>query len=202
MKAEYSNRPASRPSHVKPQQPIAVKSARRHAPVMRALHWAVAGLIIAALVMSAFVMPGIRHDSPEKIDALRRHMSVGLIVLLLTFVRMAARRRTERPCFLSSGMAWADRLARSVHRIFDLLILAMIASGIGMAALGGVFPAVFGQAATLPGGLSALPLHELHRGIGITIFALLALHVGGAFYHQFILRDGLIGRMGLGLVRR
>jgi len=169
---------------------------------MRALHWLVAGLIIAALVMSAFVMPGIRHDSPEKIDALRRHMSVGLIVLLLTFIRMAARRRTERPGFLSSGMAWADRLARYVHRIFDLLILAMIASGIGMAALGGVFPAVFGLTGTLPAGFDTSLLHEVHRAIGITIFALLALHVGGAFYHQFILRDGLIGRMGLGLARR
>lgn len=172
-------------------------SPTRHPPIVRALHWTLAALIIAALVMSAFVMPEIRNDSPEKIDALRRHMSVGILVFLLTFARLATRRRASRPAFLSSGMAWADRLARAVHRIFDLLVLAMVGSGLGMALLGGVLPAVFGFSAKLPADLAALPLHTLHRCVGITLFVLLTLHIGGALYHQIILRDGLLGRMGL-----
>ena len=174
----------------------------RHAPAIRALHWLVAGLIIAALVMSTLVMPGIRNDSPEKIDALRRHMSVGTLVFLLTLARLFVRRRTLRPDFLSSDMIWADWLARSVHRVFDLLILTMIGSGIGMALLGGLLPIIFGASGVLPMNLEALPLHALHRGIGFGLFGLLALHVGGALYHQLILRDGLIERMAPGLTRR
>lgn len=177
------------------------RSPDRHAPAVRALHWLLAGLIIAALVMSAFVMPGIRDDSPEKVDALRRHMAVGVFVLVLTFARLSVRRRVTRPASLSSGMIWADWLARLVHRIFDLLVLAMVASGISMAFLGGVFPAVFGLSAKLPASLDSLPLLAWHRGIGITLFVLLALHVGGALYHQLILRDGLIGRMMAGFAR-
>lgn len=177
------------------------RSPHRHAPAMRALHWLLAGLIIAALLMSVFVMPGIRDDSPEKIDALRRHMSVGVLVLVLTFARLSVRRRVTRPASLSSGMVWADGLAHLVHRVFDLLVLAMVVSGISMAFLGGVFPAVFGLGGKLPAPLDALPLLALHRGIGLTLFALLALHVGGALYHQLILRDGLIGRMVAGFAR-
>ena len=49
---------------------------------------------------------------------------------------------------------------------------------------------------------ATLPLHALHRGVGILLGLLLALHIGGAFYHQLILRDGLIGRMAPGFLRR
>ena len=174
----------------------------RHAPMIRALHWLVAGLIIAALVMSTLVMPGIANDSPEKIDALRRHMSVGSLVFLLTLIRLFARRRAIRPGFLSSGMVWADWLARTVHRVFDILILTMIGSGAGMVLAGGLLPAIFGTHSTLPASLATLPLHTLHRGIGIVLFALLSLHIGGALYHQLVLRDGLIGRMAPGFMRR
>lgn len=170
--------------------------------MIRALHWLVAGLIIAALIMSTLVMPSIRNDSPEKIDALRRHMSVGTLVFLLTLARLFVRRRTLRPDFLSSGMIWADWLARSVHRVLDLLILTMIGSGIGMALLGGLLPIIFGVNSVLPMNLETLPLHSLHRGIGFSLFGLLALHIGGALYHQLILRDGLIGRMAPGFTRR
>ena len=196
MKARSPRSLFSRLSHASSSHPV------RHPPVMLALHWLLAALIIAALVMSAFVMPDIRNDSPEKIDALRRHMSVGALVFLLTFARLSVRRRASRPAFLSSGMAWADRLARAVHRVFDLLVLAMVSSGIGMAVLGGIFPAAFGLSKTLPADFASLPLHTLHRSVGITLFVLLALHVGGALYHQIVLRDGLLSRMGLGFARR
>ena len=89
-----------------------------------------------------------------------------------------------------------------VHRLFDLLVLAMVSSGIGMALLGDVFPAVFGVSKNLPTDFASLPLHTLHRSVGITLFVLLALHVGGALYHQIVLRDGLLGRMGLSFARR
>ena len=175
---------------------------KRHHPLIRVLHWLIASLIIAALVMSALVMSGIPDDSPEKIDALRRHMSAGGLVFVLTLLRFVMRRNAKRPPVLSSGMAWADWLARTVHRIFDILILTMIGSGVGMVLAGGLLPAILGTHGTLPASLATLPLHTLHRGIGIVLFALLSLHIGGALYHQLVLRDGLIGRMAPGFMRR
>lgn len=172
---------------------------KRHHPLIRILHWLVAALIIAALTMSALVMPLIAADSPEMIDALRRHMSAGLLVLALTLLRFFMRRKAKKPPVLSSGMAWADWLARATHRVFDVLILTMIASGVGMAISGDLFAVVFEGVGRLPANLDALPLHAIHRYTAITLFAFLVLHLTGALFHQFILRDKLLSRMGFNL---
>ncbi|MFT3848581.1 MAG: cytochrome b/b6 domain-containing protein [Propionivibrio sp.] len=174
---------------------------KRHHLLIRVLHWLVAFLIIAALIMSALVMPTIPADSPELVDSLRRHMSAGLLVFVLTLLRFVMRRKAKKPPVLSSGMPWADWLARATHRVFDVLILTMIASGVGMALAGGLFPVVFEGVGRLPADLDALPLHAIHRYAAIALFALLALHVAGALFHQFILRDHLLSRMGFGVFR-
>lgn len=175
---------------------------KRHHPLIRVIHWLVAGGIIAALVMSAFVMPHIPVDSPEMIASLRRHMSTGLMVFVLTLLRFVMRRNAKRPPSLSSGMPWADWLAVVVHRLFDVLILTMIASGITMSYLGGIWQVVFGGHGQLPASLDALPFHAVHRYAAMGLAAMLALHVGGALFHQFILRDGLMSRMGFGWPKR
>ena len=172
---------------------------KRHHPLIRVLHWLIASLIIAALVMSALVMSGIPDDSPEKIDALRRHMSAGGLAFVLTLLRFVMRRNAKRPSVLSSGIAWADWLTRAVHRLFDVLILVMIASGVGMALLADLPRVVFLGYGRLPADLNDLPLFAVHRYTAMALFALLVLHVGGALYHQFILRDGLLSRMGFSL---
>jgi cytochrome b561 len=169
---------------------------KRHPPLIRLLHWLIASLIIAALTMSVLVMPDIPVDSPEMLASLRRHMSTGLLVFVLTLLRFIVRRKANGPPALGSGMPWADWLALAVHRLFDVLILMMIASGIGMATLGGLFPVVFGGVGLLPADLSALPLHTIHRYTAIVLFVFLILHIGGALFHQFILRDKILSRMG------
>lgn len=168
---------------------------KRHHPLIRILHWLIAGLIIAALTMSALVMPHIPVDSPEMIASLRRHMSAGLLVCILTLLRFVMRRNARKPPVLSSGMVSADWLARATHRVFDVLILTMIASGVGMAISGDLFPVVFEGVGHLPANLDALPLHAIHRYTAMTLFAFLVLHIGGALFHQLILRDNLLSRM-------
>ena len=61
---------------------------------------------------------------------------------------------------------------------------------------GGLFTVVFEGVGPLPANLDALPLHAIHRYTAITLFAFIALHVAGALFHQFILRDHLLSRMG------
>jgi cytochrome b561 len=166
--------------------------------LIQILHWLIAGMIVALLAMSTLVMHGIPDGSPEKIDALRRHMMTGGLVFVLTLLRFVMRRRAERPPALSSGMAWADALARAVHRLFDATILVMIGSGVTMAVLGGLPRVVFFGRGPLP-DLESLPLLAVHRWTAAVIFAMLVLHAGGAFFHEFILRDRLLARMGVSL---
>lgn len=170
-------------------------SSQRYHPAICVLHWLVASMIVAALLMSTFVMSQIPDTAPAKLPALMRHMSVGALVLLCSLLRWRLGRKKARPEPLSSGMPWADRLAFLVHRSLDALVLVLVGSGLCMAILGGVPSAVLAGQSQLLAELDLLPLHAVHVYAARLLFALLLLHAGGALYHQFILRDGLLSRM-------
>jgi cytochrome b561 len=82
-----------------------------------------------------------------------------------------------------------------VHVLFYVVILGMIASGIGMMALSGAAVLMFGgESALLPDFWNYPP--RIPHGIGARLLlVLLMLHVGAALYHQFVRRDGLLCRM-------
>jgi cytochrome b561 len=42
------------------------------------------------------------------------------------------------------------------------------------------------------------PAEEIHQLLAYALFALAGLHVGGALYHHFVRRDGILLRMGSG----
>lgn len=174
--------------------------ALRHSLAIRVLHWAVAFMVIAALVMSTFIMARIPDDDPEKMASALRHMSVGLLICLGTLARLFWRRRSKRLPALSSGMGWADVLAGIVHRGLDLLVLTMILSGAAMALQTGL-PLLALRGEPFPSGLTTLYAFTVHRLGAWVLGGALLLHVGGALYHQFILKDGLLSRMGFDLPR-
>jgi cytochrome b561 len=147
--------------------------------------------------MGTFVMARIQNSDPSKVFALLKHMLVGGLILSLTLLRLFIRPKTRRPAPVLSGIPWADRIVPYVHRIFDVLILVMIGSGIGMAVLSGLHGIVFGVNDMLPDNFNNLPVHTLHVVVARLLAGIVALHVCGAFYHHFILKDGLLSRMSL-----
>ena len=172
---------------------------RRYHPALRVLHWLIAILIIAALILGTFVMAPKDNTDPGKIFALLKHMAAGGIILALSLMRIFIRPKTRRPAPMLSGIAVADRIVPLVHRIFDVLVLVMVGSGIGMAVLAGLPEVLFGGHASLPASFDNVPLHTLHVMAAKVFAGIIALHVVGAFYHHFILRDGLLSRMSLAL---
>ena len=167
----------------------------RYHPSLRFLHWLIASLVIAALFLGTFVMARLHNSDPAKTFALLKHMAAGGLILVLTVLRLLIRPQTRRPAPVYSGITLADRLVPYVHRIFDLLVLTMIVSGVAIALETGLPGVVFGGNGALPESFSALPAHTLHVIVARLLAAFVALHVVGALYHQFILRDGLLARM-------
>ena len=55
-----------------------------------------------------------------------------------------------------------------------------------------------GPGGALPPDFKAFALRKVHGLLSRLAMALIALHVLAALYHQFILRDRLLPRMGLG----
>ena len=173
---------------------MAAKSTSSHyGNVAVTIHWLTA-LLIIALLGSGFRLSGM-EDQAAKAALLRVHIPMAVAVLLLTVSRIIWWLFVDQKPAPVSMPTWQDRGARAVHFIFYVVILGMVASGIGMLALSGAAPIIFGGATdTLPNFMDYKP--RIPHGLGARIMvALFVFHAGAALYHQFIVRDGLLGRM-------
>lgn len=175
---------------------MGVKSSTdRYGAVAIAIHW-----VSAAAVLGLLVSGTVAHGSPapEKASILVVHASVGTLVLLLTLARVAWWLWADKQPAPVAGPAVQQLLARAVHVLLYLAIFGLAASGIATLVLSGAIPALLGQG-TLPSFSGLLP-RSVH-GLGSKVMmALIAVHTLAALYHQFIRRDRLLGRMGLGRV--
>jgi cytochrome b561 len=170
----------------------------RYHPVLVALHWLLAFLIIAALALGALIMAKLPNSDPMKLEALRSHMFGGSLILALMLVRFFVRTRTAHPSVAMTGSSLLDKVAWASHRLFYGLVIAMAASGVTMALQAGLFEIVYGGRGTLPPDLWVFPIRSVHYLISRALMALIALHVVGALYHTFLLKDGLLRRMAFG----
>lgn len=168
-------------------------SATRYSGGAILLHWLIAALLLANVVI-AFTMEDARGLMPL-------HKSIGITVLLLTLVRIGWRLTHAAPPLPTTLPSWERLVARVTHGAFYLLLLVMPLLGWasassgkwGTGALFGVIPWF-----DLPIGKS----HDLHEAMGeahelaayLTI-ALIVLHVAGALKHQLIDRNAMLSRM-------
>ena len=169
---------------------------QRYHPILIGLHWLLALLILVNLIYGGAVLAHMPNETAEKISALGVHMILGGVIGLLTLLRLIVRVKTDKPAPASSGNALFDRLAPVVHALLYLLVLLMVASGIGISILAGLPDIVFGASRVpLPHSLDIYLPHAAH-GLFAKIFLLaIALHVAAALYHQFILLNVLLNRM-------
>jgi len=169
----------------------------RYHPLLVALHWILAMLIIAALTLGALVMVKIPNTDPMKLEALRSHMIGGSLILVLMLGRLVVRLRTRHPALPSAGHALLDRLAWASHRMLYVALFGQALSGLVMALQTGLPGIVFGGG-TLPADFWVYPMRYVHYLFSRMLMALIALHIIGALYHTLLLRDGLLRRMWFG----
>lgn len=100
----------------------------------------------------------------------------GALVMIFALWRVTLRARGGVPPAIEASKL-QDILAKLTHLGLYALMLLMPLSG-SVAWFGGVEAAVQG-----------------HNVLKILLLALIALHVVGALYHQFVLRDGTLARM-------
>lgn len=161
------------------------------------IHWLSAMLIVVALGSGFQAENALSPDA--KAALLRLHIPAALAVFLLTALRIVWWQSIDRkPLSVEGVTRWQNRLAHGVHVGFYIVILGMIASGIGMMVLSGAGSVIFGAAdEVLPNFHLYAP--RLPHGFGANLLlALLFAHVAAALYHHFIRRDGLLGRMWYG----
>jgi cytochrome b561 len=135
-------------------------------------------------------------DPVAKAAILGIHVPIAVGVLALMNLRIVWWWGFDRkPTAVAGSPRWQERTAEAVHVLFDIIILVMIASGLGMMALSVAAPLIFGgEGALLPDFWKYPP--RLPHSIGAQRpLTLVVLHVGAALYHHFVRRDGLLWRM-------
>ncbi len=143
-----------------------------------ALHW----LIAALIVLNYFVSEGMEDAFDGMMEGTAAsglvptaHVWVGVAVLALVLLRLLVRLVQGAPEPL--GASVGDKAAVWGHRVLYLLMLAVPMLG----------------AVTWFGGMDATA--DLHV-IAVNVLMILALgHAAMAIFHQYVLRDGLLGRM-------
>ncbi|MEQ8366801.1 MAG: cytochrome b/b6 domain-containing protein [Roseicyclus sp.] len=172
---------------------------QRYHPLLVALHWLMALMILIALAAGGLVLADMPPDSPDKLSGLGGHMVFGMGIGVLLIVRLVTRTRSTHPPHATTGNGVLDRIGRWTHWGFYALIAGMVLTGLATAIGAGLFPIVYGGAAqTLPPELTTMPTRVAHGIIAVALVALIALHIAAAAYHQFVLRDGLLRRMWFG----
>ncbi|HKF08760.1 MAG TPA: cytochrome b/b6 domain-containing protein, partial [Xanthobacteraceae bacterium] len=114
-----------------------MKHISRYHPLLVALHWVLAVLIIAELTVGFFGLAAPSSE-PGKIGILRLHMMGGVLILALMVLRFIVRMRTSRPPAATTGYPLLDRIAPVSHYGFYVLVLMMVGSGFATAIIAGL----------------------------------------------------------------
>lgn len=143
--------------------------------------------------------PGQRQTQ-SVFSAIGIHMIVGIAVLVLLLIRLFVRWRTTHPEWASTGVRLFDWVGNLTHWGLYLLTFAIVITGIILADRRGILARTFGIGSTpTPGSFRrGFSLGMFHGGIWALLILLIALHVGAALYHQFIVKDNLMSRMWYG----
>jgi cytochrome b561 len=171
----------------------------RYTATAIALHW----LLVAALLGSwsvGFYMSDLPL-SPTKLKLYNWHKWAGISILLLSALRLAWR-LTHTPPPDGPMPLWQARAAHLAHGLLYVLFFAVPLSGWAYTSAAG-FPVVWFGVLPLPDWVSpnrelAELLKTAHKLLTLLLAATVLAHVAGAFKHQFIDKDGLLSRMGLG----
>lgn len=172
----------------------------RYPVVAIVMHWLIAALIIANILIAEFTEDLAKAERGEWMGL---HFSLGMTVLLLSILRFFWRVTHKAPPYEQEIAKWELALGKAVHVIFYFLILAlpitgwMMVSGRGPVSYFGLFDIPALSVSKGLGGFS----HEAHEIMGTAMIWLIVLHVAGALKHQFIDKMPFLARMGLGTPR-
>ncbi|SIT45391.1 putative cytochrome b-561 protein [Paraburkholderia piptadeniae] len=204
MDTSTSSRTATRDGTATLSAPL---PATRYTHTAMILHWLIAVLIIANVVL------GLSADSlPD--DWVRpvidTHKSIGITVLGLALLRALWRVSHRPPPLPREFPSWERMAAHIAHFVLYFLMIALPLSG-------WMHDSAWKDAATHPMHLFGVvpfpriglimnldpavkePLHDrfgaLHTYLGYALYALLAMHIGGALKHELLDRKSVFKRM-------
>jgi cytochrome b561 len=175
---------------------VAPMSAQKYSPLAKLLHWAIALLILAQLVIG-WTMPEV-HKGTLPVGEIGWHLTVGVVIILLVTLRVIWR-LTHPPRPAAEERGWLKRTAQVTHGLLYALMVIVPVFGwanansrdwaVGLASwleLPRIMPA---------GSKLGHALGDVHGNLAVLVAVLVGLHVAAAIYHHVVRRDDTLRRM-------
>lgn len=183
-------------------QPQGAAPGFRYSTALVAVHWFMALLMVA--VFASIELRVLYAKGTEMRDFMKAlHFTLGLSVLLMVVLRLAARWASPKPEHITPPdvtLAWAQRLAAVGHlALYGFMLLMPLAGWLALSAAGKPIP-FFGlelPALMGPDKAFASDIKWLHESVGEVGYWLIGVHVTAALAHHYVLKDGLMSRMAL-----
>lgn len=177
----------------------ALSTHSRYSSVAIALHWSIAILIVANLVI------GLVHESVGRevvVTVMDVHKGIGLLVLALSVLRLLWRLGHAVPQLPGGTPVWQVALSRTTHLFFYVAMIALPLTGWLIVSAAPVrFPLSFFWLFDVPylpvaqGKPLAHFWSEIHEILAFATIGVLVLHVAAALKHHLIDKDDVMTRM-------
>ena len=176
---------------------IESRTVQRYTTTAIVLHWLIAVAVIALTALGWWMLAIPKEPVGPRADAYNLHKSIGLVVLLLMIARLAWRAARGKPQ-LPPLPLWQARAASAVHALLyaGMFVVAFsgylgsATSGYPVKFFGWVIPAWAGANVEVKDACSVV-----HLAVSWLLVMAIGVHVIATFYHQWVLRDGLLWRM-------
>jgi len=172
----------------------------RYTSIAIILHWVMALLIFVTWSIAIAIddMP----LSPARITGLSWHKWLGVTIFFLVILRLLWRAIHPAPPLKVQMPAWQEMVMQLTHFTLYLLMVAIPVIGWLMSSAKGYTVNYFGlfELPDLVDKDKALgdQLKLIHELLANGLMVLVGLHILAALKHQFIDKDGLLGRMTFG----
>lgn len=172
-------------------------SPTHYGAIARLLHWGMAALIIlsiAAVELHELFPKG----SDPRVALMSVHFQIGVVVLLLIWVRLAAIFSDKAPPISPAPPLWQHIAAKLVHLGLYLAMIALPVTGIVMQQAGDKTVALLGVQLPVLVGVDkdfSKAVREVHETLGDLMIIMVIAHVAAAIWHHRAQKDNTILRM-------
>ena len=187
---------------------------RNYGLIARTLHWLTALLFLGAYMAVYYRQWFTEQKTPENWNALQLHLSFGISIGVLVFLRILWKVMNESPA-LEPGPKWQHLAAHVGHYALYFVMIAMPLTGyLGTGADTDYFflfeipkfESTFWNQMLVIDGLGITykefeePLDFFHKEImgPVVVWMLIVGHAGAALYHHFIHKDRTLIKMTRG----
>jgi cytochrome b561 len=167
------------------------QSPTRYSPFAVTLHWLTVILMFGAVMLVPEEEGGFRNASPIDI-----HMVFGALLAIVLIARLIVRFTSKRPAWASTGNTFLDFIGEATHYGLYFFAFVILAGGAAIAMQRNLIGYLLGAGPAAGMGESFIGAFHVLGWFFASL--LILLHVGGALYHQFLLKDNLMKRMWYG----